>query len=115
MRTTKKILASVLAVCMLASSTVLTGFAASADDAVGANTDYSKACEAIDAQYTYNGGDLGANYSPSGTTFKVWAPTATKVVLNRYATGSDMEDGADNLGTVELEKVMEGDVWAGVW
>ena len=115
MRTTKKILASVLAVCVLASSSILTGFAATADDTVGGNTDYSKACETIDKEYTYTGGDLGATYTPAGTTFKVWSPTATKVVLNRYATGSDMETGAKNLGTVELEKVMDGDKFTGVW
>ena len=109
MRTTKKILASVLAVCVLASSSILTGFAATADDTVGGNTDYSKACETIDKEYTYTGGDLGATYTPAGTTFKVWSPTATKVVLNRYATGSDMETGAKNLGTVKLIKVMDGD------
>ena len=115
MRTTKKILASVLAVCMLASSSIVTSFAATADDTVGGNTDYSRACEAIDASYTYKGGDLGATYTTKGTTFKVWSPTATKVVLNRYATGTDSETGAKKLGTVEMEKLMDGDKWTGVW
>ena len=59
MRTSKKIVASVLAACMLASASVVTGFAATADESVGANTDYSRACEAIDKDYTYSGHDLG--------------------------------------------------------
>ena len=115
MRTTKKILASVLAVCMLASTSFVTAFAANSDDAeVGANN-YNVANQAIDANYTYNGGDLGANYSPSQTVFKLWSPKATKVVLNRFATGSDAEPGAQNLGSVEMEKLMDGDKWTGVW
>ena len=115
MRTSKKIIASVLAACMLASASVVTGFAATADESVGANTDYSRACEAIDKDYTYSGHDLGATYSKASTTFKVWSPTATKVVLNRYATGSDKEAGAKSLGTVEMEKLMDGEKWTGVW
>ena len=76
MRTKKKILASVLAVCMLASTGMVSGFAATAEDAVGGNTVYSAANEALDAEYTYDG-ELGALYSPEKTVFKVWSPTAT--------------------------------------
>ena len=35
-------------------------------------------------EYKYDGDDLGAVYSPESTTFKVWAPTASQVVLKRY-------------------------------
>lgn len=115
MSTSKKIVASVLAVCMLSSAGVTTGFAAVTDEAVGANTDYSRACETIDAKYTYSENDLGAMYSPESTSFKVWSPTATEVTLNRYATGSDDEAGAANLGTVKMEKLTDGDNWTGVW
>ena len=115
MRTTKKILASVLAVCMLASTSFVTAFAANSDDAeVGANN-YNLANQAVDANYTYDGGDLGANYSPEQTVFKLWSPKATKVVLNRFTKGSDNEPGAENLGSVEMEKLMDGDRWTGVW
>ena len=62
MRTTKKIVASVLAVCMLASTSLVTAFAAnSGDEEVGANN-YNVANQAVDTKYTYTGGDLGANY-----------------------------------------------------
>ena len=120
MRTSKKLVSAVLALCMIASSSIVTSFAAVADNEVGAgdygvNTVYSQASEAIDNEYAYTKGDLGASYSPKSTTFKVWAPTATKVVLNRYATGSDDEEGAKDLGTLELTKLEEDGKWTGVW
>ncbi len=117
MRTTKKIVSAVLAVCMLASTSALSGFAATTDSTaiVGANTPYSNACEAIDSEYSYSGNDLGATYTKESTTFKVWSPTATSVQLNRYATGSDSEEGAADLGTYTMEQVMDGDSFTGVW
>ena len=33
----------------------------------------------------YHGGDLGANPTAEGTTFKLWAPTACGVVVCLYA------------------------------
>lgn len=38
--------------------------------------------------YTYSGDDLGATWHPSGTTFKVWAPTACNVKLMIYDSGT---------------------------
>lgn len=57
-------------------------------------------------QFTYTGNDLGANWSKDSTTFKVWSPTASKVILNLY------EDGTDSIAykKVDMEK---GE--AGVW
>ncbi|EPZ37738.1 MULTISPECIES: type I pullulanase [Anoxybacillus] len=37
--------------------------------------------KAFDDLYAYDGNDLGAMYKPEKTTFKVWAPTATNVLL----------------------------------
>ena len=116
MRVTKKIVSSVLAACILASTGAVSAFAAQSDDAVGATPNpYVVAVEAIDAEYTYTGNDLGATYSPDQTVFKVWSPTATEVTLNRFATGSDSEPGAQNLGTVPMEKLMDNGGWTGVW
>lgn len=39
--------------------------------------------------YIYDGNDLGATINGSNTTFKVWAPTASKVVLNLYESGHE--------------------------
>ena len=42
--------------------------------------------------YHYTGNDLGATINADGTTtFKVWAPTASKVVLNLYEKGAKDE------------------------
>ena len=61
--------------------------------------------EASAASYeAYNGNDLGATYSPTQTTFKVWAPTASKVQIKRYTTGSDEESGASVIETKDMTK-----------
>ena len=41
--------------------------------------------------YHYDGDDLGAVINGSNTTFKVWAPTASKVVLNLFKSGHEGE------------------------
>ncbi len=48
--------------------------------------------------YNYNGNDLGVTYTPSATTFKVWAPTATRMRLCLYDSGSssDYDGGSDD-------------------
>lgn len=43
--------------------------------------------KAFEEEYTYEGEDLGAVYSADKTTFRVWAPTAEKVVINFYEAG----------------------------
>ncbi len=93
---------------------VVTMFSAAVVSTSAATNAYSTAAMALDSEYAYDG-ELGALYSPEATTFKVWAPLATDVKLNRFATGSDGEDGAENLGTVPMEKLMDGDKWTGVW
>ena len=57
--------------------------------------------------YHYDGNDLGAVISGSQTTFKVWAPTASKVVLNLFEAG----DGVSAYKTVDMVKGDKG-VWA---
>ena len=43
--------------------------------------------KAFEALYTYDGDDLGANWSKEQTFFRLWAPTATSVKINLYASG----------------------------
>ena len=62
-------------------------------------------------QYAYSGNDLGATYSKASTTFKVWAPTASKVQIKRYTTGSDTESGASVIETKDMTKQSQG-VWS---
>ena len=56
--------------------------------------------------YTYDGDDLGAVIQDGKTVFKVWAPTASAVVLNLFEAG-DGVDAYDSVPMVPGEK--------GVW
>ena len=38
--------------------------------------------------YIYNGNDLGVSCTDSGTSFKLWSPSADSVTLNLYQDGS---------------------------
>ena len=56
--------------------------------------------------FTYDGDDLGAVINGSSTTFKVWAPTASKVVLNLFTAGN----GVDAFAKIDMVKGEKG-VW----
>lgn len=57
--------------------------------------------------YHYDGTDLGATIDGNETTFKVWAPTASKVVLNLFEAG----DGVDAYKAVDMTLGDKG-VWS---
>ena len=79
--------------------------------AVSASGGYNKQYNSsFDQSNKYDGDDLGCVYTKDATTFKVWSPTASKVVLCRYTTGSDSEAGAKKIEEVEMTK--SGAVWA---
>ncbi|MDR0299460.1 MAG: hypothetical protein LBI13_05185 [Streptococcaceae bacterium] len=66
----------------------------SAQLALQANSDLETAASSdyfgnFDATWSYTGGDLGATYTSTQTTFKVWAPTATSVKLLSYGKNTD--------------------------
>lgn len=72
---------------------------------------------AFNAQYEYKGNDLGANYTPEATTFKLWAPISKSVKLNLYHYGHTTADAIEGYPgedtpyqTYELEKGAKG-VW----
>ena len=56
--------------------------------------------------YTYDGDDLGSVIKGDSTTFKVWAPTASKVVLDLYEEGH-IGEAYKNIEMTRTEK--------GVW
>lgn len=58
---------------------------------------------AFEKAYHYDG-DLGALYEKEGTTFRLWAPTATKVTLNLFQKG----DTVEAFDQVEMEKKAQG-------
>lgn len=63
--------------------------------------------------YHYDGTDLGATINDDGTTtFKVWAPTASKVVLNLYKDG---KKGVSSEGDVSYDMTGGGIDEKGVW
>ncbi len=111
MKALKRILSVVLAVTMLLGMLSVGIIGSSAAET---SNPYAAAAMALDDEFAYSG-ELGAIYTPASTQFKVWAPTATEVKLNLYATGSDKEEGAANLGTWNMSKLVEEDKFTGVW
>ena len=57
--------------------------------------------------YTYDGNDLGAVINGDSTTFKLWAPTASKIVLNLFEKGN----GGSAYKTIQMTKGEKG-VWS---
>ncbi|HVS93285.1 MAG TPA: type I pullulanase [Mucilaginibacter sp.] len=66
----------------------------------------SRTLPSYDDYPAYSGNDLGVNYSPARTVFKIWAPTASAIKLRVYAAG----DGGKALDTISLAKASQG-VW----
>ena len=62
---------------------------------------------AFTERYVYDGDDLGAMAGESGTVFKVWAPTASRVMLNLFEAG----DGCEAYETIEMTRGEKG-VWS---
>ena len=64
------------------------------------------------ASAAYNEEGLGATWSSASTTWKVWSPTAKRVQLRLYKTGSDDEAGAGVIGTYSMQKNSTTGVWS---
>lgn len=70
--------------------------------------------ESFEKNYTYTGNDLGATYTASATTFKLWAPSAESVNVKLYAEGLQgdntfikdvaMEKGANGTWSVTVNE-----------
>ncbi|MEE0930769.1 MAG: type I pullulanase [Acutalibacteraceae bacterium] len=103
----KKATAILLAAAMI-STLAVSSVSAAEKNQVTSGSYYNSS----DSYATYSGDDLGATYTPSSTTFKVWAPNASNVVLNIYATGSDSEEGAADLGSYSMSKNSSNNVWS---
>lgn len=58
----------------------------------------------FESAYTYEGNDLGATYSKDSTTFRIWAPTASNVILNLYKEGL----GGEKISETEMTKDKNG-------
>lgn len=78
---------------------------------INAAENLERASEELD-KLAYDGNDLGSVYTPESTSFKVWSPTASEVTLNLYRTGSDAEEGAENLGSSPMGYDETNGVWS---
>ncbi len=94
--------------CILAAAMLIGGNAMSTQ-AVENKKQEVKYAHKLDAQ-AYDGDDLGATYTESATTFKVWAPTAKRMAVKLYATGSPDEEGSKDISTTSMTKGENG-VW----
>ena len=105
----RRIISVILTVLMVASLFSVAASAAEADIAETGTTNRNYLENYASAAASETG--LGATYTPSATTFKVWAPEASSVMVKRYATGTDTESGAATLGTT----AMTYDSTSGIW
>ncbi len=60
--------------------------------------------DAFNTYPVYSGNDLGVNYSPTQTVFKVWAPKASEVKLRLYSAG----DGGEAISATNMIKGIDG-------
>lgn len=96
-------LASVLAATTVSVAPSMEIYAEGEDGKVYAKRSFDSS---YDSQNAYSGNDLGCTYTPEKTTFKVWSPEASSVVLCRY------EDGNGGNAISETPMVKGGN---GVW
>ena len=62
----------------------------------------------FEEKYTDDSTDLGATWTAEKTSFKVWAPTASGVVVNLYESGTEGTD--DLIERIEMVSLING-VW----
>ncbi len=106
----RSIISCLLVLVMMVSSV---SFAVSAAQVDIAETEYHNQSYLEDyAQAAKNEQGLGATYTKASTTFKVWSPTATAVMVKLYKTGTDAESGAGVIGTYEMKKNATTGVWS---
>lgn len=62
--------------------------------------------EEFESAYTYEGNDLGANWTKEATTFRVWAPMAEAVSVNLYESGDSTAE--DLMETIPMTSDVNG-------
>lgn len=96
----RKTVSALLIAALVISAVISVCAVDSAKQSSGASNNYTRASQNLDNNYGYDGKDLGATYTKSATTFKVWAPTATSVKVNIYSEGN----GGNKISTTDLSK-----------
>ncbi len=106
----RRLISSLLILAVMLSSV---SFAVSAAQVDVAQTEYYNQSHLEDyAKAAKNEQGLGVTYTKSATTFKVWSPTASAVMVKLYSTGTDAESGAAVLGTHAMKKNATTGVWS---
>ena len=100
-KTLTRILALILAAVLALGCFLLPVLAAEIE---GRSSYYSSA--EFEAEFTYEGDDLGATWAKESTTFRVWAPTATGVTVNLYTSGTAGTD--DLIESVDMTPDING-------
>lgn len=107
----------------LTSISSISAFADVEDESVNANGEANDNLDNLNSEeisvaeldkFTYSGNDLGASYTKEATTFKVWSPTATKIQVLLYATGSDDEKNSKYISVTDMEYDEQTGVWTAV-
>ena len=63
-----------------------------------ASFEYLYKSSSFSKYYNYSGSDLGATYSSTQTTFKVWSPVSANMILNIYDNGKPKSLGGTDTG-----------------
>ncbi|HCM12939.1 MAG TPA: type I pullulanase, partial [Lachnospiraceae bacterium] len=58
---------------------------------LGISSNHLFSTKEFEETYYYDGDDLGAVWTKEKTTFRLWAPMATEVLLNFYETGNEKD------------------------
>ncbi len=64
----------------------------------------------FEEKYKYLKDDLGYEYSKEKTIFKIWAPTASNIILNLYNKGSEQEENSKKINSYNMTETENG-VW----
>lgn len=104
----RKIAVSALSALMAFSVLTATAASAATDNTQSVGSYYNSS----ELYSTYSGSDLGASYSKASTSFKVWAPSASNVVLNLYTRGSDKEQGSSKISSTTMTKNSSNGTWS---
>ncbi len=106
----RRLLSFVMVLVMLA--TCVSFAAAAYDDDLAQTSYYNQDYLENYAAKAKGVNDLGCTYSKNSTTWKVWSPVATTVMLKLYNTGTDIESGAGSAGAFKMEQDTNTGVWS---
>ena len=107
----RKLMCALLAAVLLISSLSISAFAEEFDLAES-GAYYNQNKYENYASKAASETNLGATYSSSSTTFKVWAPEAQSVQVRLYTTGTDSESGAKVIDTKTMTYNSTNGMWS---